>query len=564
MGQVINPSEIHIRAPRHDSDPEHYEALIIGAGFAGLYAVWRLRQEGLRVLAFERGSDVGGVWYWNRYPGARCDCESYYYSYSFSEELHQEWDWTLHYAHQPEILSYLNHVADRFTLRDHICFNSEVAQAHYDEEKRRWRITTEDGRAVTSDFLISAAGCLSAIRWPDIPGIRSFSGRLLHTAAWPKEAVDFSDRTVGVIGTGASAVQAIPLIARQAKHLTVFQRTANWVIPVWNKPMSKEFKAWVKANYGTIRHRCLTTAGAVPFEVSEVSARVVGEAERRIILDRAWETGGTRFFAQSFNDLLTDEVSNEMVAEFVRSYIRRVVRDPSVAEALIPTDHPIGTKRPPMDDDYYDAFNRPDVSLVDLRREPIIAVSGQAVTTSRNSFVFDDLVVATGFDAITGALLAIDVRGCGGLTLQEAWSDGPVSYLGLAVSGFPNLFTVTGPLSPSVLANMPTAIEQHVDWIADCIVHLKSRGMATIEALPEAQANWTAHTAEVAEGTLYPRANSWYLGANIPGKPRRFGVYLGGFGSYRERCAAVAQAGYEGFAIEDRRQPSNGNSAWKA
>ena len=527
----------------------HYDVVVVGAGFAGLYALYKFRALGFRVLAFEKGSDVGGVWYWNRYPGARCDCESYYYSYSFSKELQDEWDWSLHYSEQPEILSYLGHVADRFALRPHIRFDTAVETATFDEAEGHWRITASRGDAVTANFIVTAAGCLSEIQRPDIPGLDSFAGEIYFTAAWPPQGVDFTGKKVGVIGTGASGVQAIPRIAKQAKHLTVFQRTANWVVPVWNAPMKAEFVEWVKSHYDEIRKNCLSSGGGVPFEVSHTRAGDVSPSEQQSILERAWAVGGTRFFAQSFSDLLTDQQANDAAARFVAKYIRGIVKDPAVAEMLIPTDHPIGTKRPPMDDDYYLTFNRPHVRLVDIRRSPIVGIDGKTLRTKDDTYELDALVLATGFDAITGPLLAIDFRGRGGLRLRDKWASGARTYLGLGTVGFPNLFTITGPLSPSVLANMPTAIEQHVDWIGDCLVYMRDHDLAVIEATADAEDGWVAHTAEVAMGTLYPKANSWYLGSNVPGKPRQFGVYLGGFNTYRERCNAIAQSGYEGFTL---------------
>jgi cyclohexanone monooxygenase len=529
--------------------PEQYDVVVVGAGFAGMYALYKFRALGFRVKAYEKGSDVGGVWYWNRYPGARCDCESYYYSYSFSKELQAEWDWSLHYSEQPEILSYLSHVADRFSLRPDIEFDTAVTVATFDEAAARWNVTTSKGERVTARFIVSAAGCLSEIQRPDIPGLGSFAGEVFYTAAWPPQGVDFTGKKVGVIGTGASGVQAIPRIARQATHLTVFQRTANWVVPVWNGPMKAEFVDWVKSHYDEIRQNCLDSGGGVPFEVSHTRAAEVSPAERQRILEKAWAVGGTRFFAQSFSDLLTDQFANDAAAQFVAKYVRNIVKDPAIAETLIPTDHPLGTKRPPMDDDYYATFNRPNVTLVDIRRHPIVGIDKKTLRTDGVSYELDALVLATGFDAITGPLLAIDIRGRGGVSLRDKWVDGARTYLGLGTAGFPNLFIITGPLSPSVLANMPTAIEQHVDWIADCLTHLRDRQIAVIEASKDAEDRWVAHTAEVAHGTLYPKANSWYLGSNIPGKPRQFGVYLGGFNNYRERCNAVAQNAYEGFVL---------------
>jgi cyclohexanone monooxygenase len=532
---------------------EPYDVVVIGAGFAGMYAVYKFRELGFRVLAYEKGSDVGGVWYWNRYPGARCDCESYYYSYSFSKELQDEWEWSLHYSEQPEILSYLSHVADRFSLRDNIQFDTSVKSAIFDEATSTWEIVTSRGDRVTARFVVSAAGCLSEVQRPDIPGIATFDGDVHYTANWPKDGVDFTGMRVGVIGTGASGVQAIPRIAKQAKQLTVFQRTANWVIPVWNAPMKAEFVQWVKAHYDEIREACLRSGGGVPFPASETAGADAPAALRQEILEKAWRVGGTRFFAQSFSDLVTNPDSNAAVAAFVANYIRTVVADPAVAEMLIPHDHPIGTKRPPMDDDYYATFNRANVRLVDIRKAPIVEVAGHTLRTAEESFELDALVLATGFDAMTGPLLAIDIRGRDGVGLRDKWAMGPRSYLGLAVAGFPNLFTITGPFSPSVLANMPTAIEQHVDWIAECLTYMRAHDFSAFEAVVDAEDKWVEHTATLANGTLYLKANSWYVGANIPGKPREFSVYLGGFSNYRDRCNVIAQNDYEGFTFETLR-----------
>lgn len=530
-----------------DAKPQ-YDVVVIGAGFGGLYAVRRFAQLGLSVLGLEQAEDVGGVWYWNRYPGARCDCESYYYSYAFDEALQQEWTWSLRYSEQPEILRYLGHVADRFDLRRRYRFSSQVTAAHFDETTNAWRVRTADGFETTARSLVTAVGCLSRVNWPDIPGVRDFEGRLLHTAQWPHEAVDFSGRRVGIIGTGASAVQAIPRIAAQAAHLVVFQRTANWVLPAWNRETDPEFDAWVKANYGDIRARCLASGGAVPFDPPRSSALAVTDEERQAAYQAFWDQGGMRFFS-AYNDLFTDEAANATAQAFVREHIRRTVRDPETARRLTPDDHPIGVKRPPLDDHYYDTFNRPNVTLADVRGSPIREVSGATVHTADAGYELDDLVVATGFDAITGALLSMDLRGRGGIRLADRWAEGPKTYLGLGVAGFPNLFTVTGPLSPSVLANMPTAVEQHVDWIADCLDHMRQAGVATVEATEAAETAWSAESDAVVAHTLYPKANSWYFGANIPGKPRTFGVYVGGFASYRARCQQVAERGYEGFRL---------------
>jgi cyclohexanone monooxygenase len=540
--------EVQPRPPQ--SAEERFDAVIIGAGFAGLYALYRLRELGFKVRAYEKGGDVGGVWYWNRYPGARCDCESYYYSYSFSKELQQDWCWSQRYAEQPEILRYLRHVADRFDLRRDIAFNTTVESMFFDDATSLWTVTMSGGDVVTARFVVSAAGCISAMQKPDYPGLGAFEGDLYYTAAWPHHDVDFSGKRVGIIGTGASGVQAIPIIAARATHLTVFQRTANFVLPARNGPMGAEFDAWVKAHYDEIRAKCMASPGAVPFESSHTSALEVSAEERQAVYARTWALGGLRFFAETFSDLITNAEANETAAEFVRAHIREVVDDPKIAEILIPDSHPIATKRPPLGDDYYATFNRTNVTLVDIARSPITAFSGRTVQTADASYELDALVLATGFDAMTGALLRIDVRGSGGLELKAKWAQGARSYLGLSIAGFPNLFTITGPFSPSVVANMPTGVEHHVDWIAGCMTHMRDRGLELIEAEEDAEDRWVEHSTQVANATLYPRTNSWYVGANIPGKPRRFSVYLGGFSAYRQHCEGVAQKDYEGFVLK--------------
>ncbi len=533
---------------RSESHAPQYDVAVIGAGFAGLYALHRFRELGFRVIGIEKGEDVGGVWYWNRYPGARCDCESYYYSYSFSRELQRDWRWSLRYSEQPEILRYLNHVADRFDLRPHIRFSTTLRDARFDERTDFWELSFDHGPPVSARYVVSAMGCLSEIKPPDIPGLENYRGEVLHTAAWPHHAVTLTGKRVGIIGTGASGVQVISRIAHDVAQLTVFQRTANWVIPVWNGPMDDQFQDWVQSHYPEIRQRCFTSSGGVPFPAPEHAALDLPDTQRSTVLEEFWAKGGIRFFS-AFSDIFTRNEANELVCAFVRDYIRRTVRNPAVAEMLIPKDHPIGTKRPPMDDEYYKTFNLRNVGLVDLRTDPIIGFTTDSLLTSAGAHLFDTLILATGFDALTGSLLAVDIRGRGGQSLREAWADGARSLLGLAVAGFPNLFLITGPLSPSVLANMPTAIEQHVNWIAECLTALRARGARTIEPRAEPQEEWTHHVAEVAEATLYRDSQSWYFGSNVPGKPRQFGVYVGGFGNYADKCRQVADTGYDGFAI---------------
>jgi cyclohexanone monooxygenase len=531
-----------------------YDAVVVGAGFAGLYALHRLRDDlGLSVRVVEIADGVGGTWYWNRYPGARCDIESYSYSYSFSPELQQEWSWSERFAGQPEILRYLEHVADRFDLRRDIQFGTRVTAANWDDDTRRWVIETDGGDRMTAQFLVSGVGNLSAAKDPEWPGMNEFGGRVISTARWPHEGVDFSGRRVGIVGTGASGIQVIPHIAREAAALTVFQRTANYATPIGNGAMDPELEAHVKANYPTLRDRSRNHFLGVPYDQIQPSALAVDPEERRRIYQRRWEQGGFRLFFDSFADIPFDRAANDTAADFIRSKIRERVLDPAVAELLCPNDHPYATKRPPLETNYYETYNRPGVELVNLRATPIERIEKAGIRLSDRLVELDDLVLATGFDAMTGPLLRMNVRGRGGEPLATRWAHGPRTYLGLMVCGFPNLFTITGPQSPSVLYNMPLAIEDHVDWIADCITHLRDEGADTIEPTAQAEDDWVAHTAEVASHTLLPQTNSWYMGANVPGKPRVCMVYLAGAPSYRATCAEVVADGYRGFTLTPTR-----------
>jgi cyclohexanone monooxygenase len=524
------------------------DAVIVGAGFAGLYMLHRLRGLGLTVRVFEAADGVGGTWYWNRYPGARCDVESMQYSYSFSEALQQEWQWSERFAGQPEILRYANHVADRFDLRRDIRFETRVTAARFDEASGRWLVETDRGDRVSAQYCIMATGCLSAARMPEIPGLESFAGGIHHTGHWPHAGVDFTGQRVAVIGTGSSAIQAIPVIAAQAAHLHVFQRTPNFSIPSRNRPMDADYEALWKSDYAARRRQAREMRTGILYPLNEQSALEVSPEERQREYEARWEAGGTAFMA-AFKDLATNQAANDTAADFVRGKIRAQLRDPAVAEALQPRNHPIGTKRICVDTDYYATFNRDNVTLVDVRRSPIEAITPGGLRTCDAAYEFDSLVFATGFDAMTGALTRIDLRGRAGRSLAGKWAEGPRSYLGLMTAGFPNLFMITGPGSPSVLSNMIVSIEQHVDWITDCIRHLRARGLACIEATAEAEDGWVAHGNEVAERTLYPAANSWYMGANIPGKPRVFMPYIGGVGVYRQICGDIAGKGYEGFRL---------------
>jgi cyclohexanone monooxygenase len=530
---------------------DRHDAIIVGAGISGLYLLHRLRELGLSALVIDQATGVGGTWFWNRYPGARCDIESMTYSYSWSHELEQEWTWTERYAGQPEILRYLEHVADRFDLRGDIRLGTRVVEATFDEADDRWSVTTDDGDRLSTAFLIMATGCLSIPRIPEIAGIERFAGEMHHTGLWPHDGVAVAGKRVGVIGTGSSAVQAIPVIAAEAAQLTVFQRTANFSVPAWNAPLTAEAISERKARYDMFRRVARTTAAGNPWNASEQSVWDATPEEREREFGERYAVGGFCLHA-AFSDLFADPASNELLAEFLREKIRERVNDPELAELLCPYDHPVGTKRMCVDTDYFETYNRPNVRLVSIRETPIDEITKSGLRIGDEEFAFDTIVLGTGFDAMTGALLAVDLRGRNGLSLREKWVEGPRSSLGLTISGFPNLFTVTGPGSPSVLSNMMVSIEQHVDWIVRCIAHLRDRGIATIEPTPAAEDAWVDHVREVGDASLFPRAKSWYMGANIPGKPRVLMPYVGGVGVYKNICDAVADGGYAGLILRPR------------
>jgi len=525
-----------------------FDAIVVGAGFGGLYALYRLRKDGYRVKVLEAAADIGGTWYFNRYPGARCDIESMSYSYSFSDKLQQEWEWSERYAAQPEILKYINHVADRFDLRPHIQFDTRVTRVLYDDAEGRWLIETEAGEVFAARFCVLAAGCLSVPQKPEVKGLDNFKGDWYHTGFWPHENVDFTDQRVGVIGTGSSGIQAIPIMAEQARHLSVFQRTPNYSIPAWNRPLGSDIVAEWKARYAEIRERARTGQAGVGFEPRVCAAMEISREEQLHELERRWQHGGLVMW-ETFTDVLSDERANAIAADFVREKIRAMVEDPEIADLLCPKGYPYGAKRICVDTNYYRTFNRDNVSLVDIAADPIREVTLTGLRTGDKEFELDALVFATGFDAMTGPILRIDIRGRGGVSLRDKWSDGPHTYLGLMVAGFPNMFIVAGPGSPSVLSNMVVSIEQHVDWLADCLAHLKAQGLDSVEPTQEAEDEWTNHCNQRASETLFPRANSWYMGANIPGKPRVFMPYLGGVGHYREICDEIAAKDYDGFAM---------------
>lgn len=524
------------------------DAVVIGAGFAGLYMIHRLRAAGLGVRAFEAGSGVGGTWYWNRYPGARCDSESIHYSYSFDSALEQEWTWSERFATQAEILRYLDHVADRFDLRRSITFDAPVARCIFDEARSLWAIETARGERTTARFLITAVGNMSQPRAPDLPGLSDFAGDVYHTGYWPHEPVAFAGKRVGLFGTGSSGVQSIPVIAQEAGHLTVFQRTPCFTVPARNAPLSAERVAEVKASYGRLRAEARAHPAGIPMSGTDRSALEFTIEERERIYAEKWAEGGAGF-AAAFTDLMIDEAANETAADFIRARIREIVADPAVAERLTPRSFPFGAKRLCVDTDYYAAFNQPNVNLVDLRETPVDRVGPAGIWAGEQEYPLDAIVFATGFDAVTGALLDIDIQGADGRTLRNEWRAGPRTYLGLATHGFPNLFMIGGPGSPTPLANQPTVIEHHVELIATYLEVLGKAGFDHVEAERAAQDDWTAQVNAAVSGTLFDRADSWYLGANIPGKPRSFMPYAGGVGRYREICDEMAAAGHAGFAV---------------
>ncbi len=527
------------------------DVIVVGAGFAGVYAVYKFRRLGFSVRAFEAGGDVGGTWYWNRYPGCRCDIESIYYSYQFDDDLQQEWEWTERYASQPEILSYIRHVADRFDLRRDIRFNTRVTAARFEaasgQTPSHWTVATNGGQTHKARFCVMASGVLSAPNLPDIPGRDTFAGKSHHTGRWPRDGVDFTGLKVAVVGTGSSGIQSIPLIAEQAERVTVFQRTPNYAVPASNRPLEPHELNDIKSRYGEIRAASKKGFTALPFKPAGPSALGVSGGEREQVYEHWWRNNGLAFQG-AFADLLFNEDANLTAANFVRNKIRELVNNEEVAERLTPR-FPLGCRRMCVDTRYYATYNRTNVTLVDVSRRPIDGIVPEGVCVGGAVHAADAIVFATGYDAITGALLAMNLRGRGGLSLRDKWAEGPRAYLGLAARGFPNLFMVNGPGSPSVLINMVTGVEQHIDWIADCLAHLRNRGLDAVEAIAQHEDAWAAHNNEVAERSIRGNCASWYNGANIPGKPGGFMPYVGGFPAYSEKCEQVAQNGYEGFAL---------------
>lgn len=529
------------------------DVVVVGAGFSGLYLLYRLRKAGFSTRVFERGGDVGGTWYWNRYPGARCDVESLQYSYSFDEQLQQDWHWPEKFSAQPDILAYANHVADRFNLKKDIEFNVEVKASRFDENLKTWKITTNTGEEIDAQYFIMATGCISTTQIPNIKGLSDYVGNTFHTGDWPHEEVDFSGQSIAVIGTGSSGIQSIPVLAKQAKKLTVFQRTPNYSIPSQNEPMTKKYERSWKDVYSERRKEMRYSAHGSLKDLNDVPALSVDEDQRQELYTKRWAIGGTGFLG-SFNDLLTNADANYTAAEYVRQQIKRVVKDKETAEILCPRSYPIGTKRICIDTGYFETYNRENVKLVDISKKPIQRLVADGIIVDDQLYPFDSIIFATGFDAMTGSIFNVDIKGRGGLALKEKWNAGPKTYLGLMSASFPNLFMITGPGSPSVKSNMIMSIEQHVDLVIETLLSMRRKGLSVVEPELEAENKWVDHVQEVANKTLFPQANSWYMGANIPGKPRLFMPYIGGVGAYREICEEIVANNYRGFKFEKSKQ----------
>lgn len=532
---------------------KEFDAVVIGAGIAGLYAIYRLREIGLSVKAYEKGEGVGGTWYWNRYPGARCDVQSWDYSYTFSEELDQEWDWTERYPSQPEIERYLNHVADRFDLRRDIEFGTSVDQARFDEDQNKWLLRTSKDATVATRYLVSAVGALSERFTPKISGVEGFAGEQYHTNGWPADGVDLTNKRVGVIGTGSTGIQVIPQIAKEAEHLYVFQRTPQHVIPAQNHLLDDDQRREMKATFRQrLDEKLANAVGMSGFPPDPPSLLELDAETRREMFEDGWQVGGPVALVRAFSDTGTNLEANKVLGEFVIAKNNEAVNDPEVADRLLAIDHPIGSRRLIVGIDYFETYNRDNVTLVDARTSPIEAITPAGIRAGGDEIELDVLVYATGFDGVSGPLLAMDIQGVGGLPLRNKWATRPTAFLGLVASGFPNLFMITGPGSPSVFSNVIFAIEQHVDWIKDCLAYMTEHGFNHIDADPEVEDNWTQHVDKVAENLIVGSTKSWWTGENIPGKPAGLAFYLGGLQNYRAKCDEVANNGYEGFVLQSR------------
>ena len=538
---------------RPQVESSEVDAVVVGAGFSGLYMLHRLRELGFKTRLIEAADGVGGTWFWNRYPGARCDSESHYYCYSFSDEVRKEWKWSCRYPAQPEILGYLNFVADRLDLKKDIEFGTRVIAGNFDEETHSWLVETDRGETVRTRFLITGAGNTSTPSKPAIRGLEKFEGAIYYTALWPHEKVDFTGQRVGLIGTGSSGIQSTPHLAEEAEHLTVFQRTANYSVPAHNHLLSDEMRREQEENFEELRRLTLASPIGMPFEVPQKSALEVSADERKRRYDELWAVGGFRFMFTSYNDLVMNIDSSNTAADYISAKIRDTVQDPAIADILCDFNHPAGTKRPPIDTNYYETFNRDNVSIVSIRANPMREVTADGLTLENGDhYQLDSIVFATGFDTVTGTLIKLNLRGKGGISLAEKWQDGPRAYLGMCSAGFPNLFMITGPGSPGILTNFPVCIEQNVDWIANVMHRMRETNAIEIEASHDAESQWVHEIAEAAETTLFPTVDSWYMNANVPGKPRVFTAYFNGMPSYAEICANVAENNYKGFEMRSR------------
>ena len=538
------------------------DMLIVGQGFGGMYMLHRARGMGLDVVAIEAGNDVGGTWYWNRYPGARCDVMSIDYSYSFSEEIMQEWTWSEQFAAQAEIWAYARWVADKLDLRRDIRFETRATTVHYDDDARVWVVATGDGEVLRATYLVMATGPLSVPKGLDVPGAERFQGAIHLSGRWPQEPPDLANRRVGVIGTGSTGIQIVPVVAEQAEHLFVFQRTPSFTMPMRNRTLGADYVAQIKEHYPDLRAmaRASATGGVRPISTRPVFSIPAEERER--LMESAWAEGGLAFLGL-FSDVLINQKANDVVADFVRRKIRETVHDPATAEALTPRGYPIFARRPCLDTGYYEAFNRPNVSLVDCLAEPITEITEAGIRTTAQEIALDVIIAATGYDGLTGAMLATDVRGRGGRSLREKWAGGARSHLGLMMEGFPNLFMIAGANGPSALANFILLNEQNADWICDCIAYMAAHGHRSVEPAAEAEERYMRLVSDIASRSLMPKANTWYVGANIPGKARFFPIFAGGLNRYRDMCSESAAAGYRGFAFdgEDAPQPNAGPAA---
>ena len=528
--------------------PSRCDALIVGAGFGGIAMLHKLRGLGFQARLVESAAGPGGVWYWNRYPGARCDVESFDYSFSFDPELEQEWHWTEKFAPQTEILAYINHVVERYDLHKDMTFETKVISAHYDEDSCTWSVTTDTGEQITCTYLVMATGTLSVTKFPQVPGIDDFEGDTHHTGAWPHSPVDFTGKRVGIIGVGSSGTQMVGPVSEQAAHLFVFQRTPNFCVPAPNAPMDPAYEAQEKARYRERRAYTRETASGLNRDMHRVSALAVSDEDRRAHYEESWNNAGFGFI-MSYKDLLLSDEANQTAVDFINGKIREIVKDPAVAALLTATDYPFGAKRPSVDSRYYQAFNRDNVTLVDIRSAPIERITATGIATADADYDLDVIVFATGYDALTGALSRIQFVGKDGNVMSEKWAAGPRTYLGISSHGFPNLFIVAGPGSPSVLSNVMVSIEQHAEWISGLLVHARENGIVEIEVDLDEENAWVEHVNDLAAATLYPKANSWFLGADIPGKPRVFMPYSGGLRAYRRKCNEVAAGDYQGFVL---------------